>query len=126
MKSNYPTESELAILQILWEQAPASVKFVNEVLNKEKEVGYTTTLKLMQIMVEKNLLKRKADGKRHLYSPNVKSKTVQKKLLSRFVEATFKGSSSALIMQLLGNKKTSKTELQEIKNLIKQLEKEQS
>lgn len=126
MKSNYPTESELAILQVLWEHAPASVKFVNEVLNKEKEVGYTTTLKLMQIMVEKNLLKRKADGKRHLYSPNVKAKAIQKKLLSRFVEATFKGSSSALIMQLLGNKKTSKTELQEIKNLIKQLEKEQS
>jgi len=126
MKSNYPTESELAILQVLWEHAPASVKFVNEILNKEKEVGYTTTLKLMQIMVEKDLLKRKADGKRHLYSPNVKAKAVQKKLLSRFVEATFKGSSSALIMQLLGNKKTSKSELQAIKNLIDELEKDQS
>jgi len=125
MKSNYPTEAELAILQVLWESSPVSVKYVNEILNKEKEVGYTTTLKLMQIMVEKGLLKRKADGKRHLYSPNVQAKAVQKKLVSRFVDATFKGSASALIMQLLGNKKASKAELQEIKDLINQLEKKQ-
>jgi len=126
MKPNYPTEAELAILQVLWEQAPASVKYINEILNKEKEVGYTTTLKLMQIMFEKGLLKRKVDGKRHLYSPNVQAKSVQKKLLSRFVDATYKGSASTLIMQLLGNKKTSRAELEEIKNLIKQIEKDQS
>lgn len=122
MKPKYPTESELEILQILWEHEPASVRFVNDELNKKREIGYTTTLKLMQIMLEKNMLQRTAEGRKHLYTSNVKETETQKRLLDRFVEATFKGSAKQLMMQLLGNKETSKAELDEIKNLIDKIE----
>jgi len=126
MKPKYPTESELEILQILWEHEPASVRLVNDELNKKREIGYTTTLKLMQIMLEKNMLQRTAEGRKHLYTANIKETETQKRLLDRFVEATFKGSAKQLMMQLLGNKKTSKAELDEIKNLIDKIENDKS
>jgi len=124
MKPKYPTESELEILQILWANEPASVRFINEELNKKREVGYTTTLKLMQIMLEKGLLTRTAEGRKHLYSSNIKKTETQTRLLDRFVEATFKGSAQRLMMQLLGNRKTSKADLEEIKDLIDKIENE--
>lgn len=122
MKTKNPTESELEILQILWENGPSTVRFVNDHLNKLKEVGYTTTLKIMQIMNEKNLVSRKADGRQHIYKATVRKESVQKSLLDKFVENTFKGSAPQLVMQLLGNRKTSKAELDEIKALIDKIE----
>lgn len=123
MKTKNPTDSELEVLQILWENGPSTVRFVNDVQNKKKEVGYTTTLKIMQIMMEKKLLSREADGRQHIYKAEVKKESVQKSLLDRFVENTFKGSAPQLVMQLLGNRKTSKAELDEIKALIEKIEK---
>lgn len=131
MNNKYPTESELEILQILWEHGPSTVRFVNDTLNEKlsegqgkesKEIGYTTTLKFMQIMNEKEMLSREAEGRKHIYKAMVKKQKVQKRMLDRFVEATFKGSAQQLVMQLLGNRKTSQEELDEIKALIEKIE----
>jgi len=126
MKTKYPTESELGVLQILWEHGASTVRLVNDQLNKEKEVGYTTTLKIMQIMLEKEWVSRDAEGKKHIYTAKVRKENVQKKLLERFVDATFKGSAQQLMMQLLGNRDSSKEELDEIKELIEKIQNRKS
>ena len=117
-----PTESELEILQILWQAGPSSVRFVNDELNKQREVGYTTTLKLMQIMLEKGLVARDAQSRTHIYTAAVSEANMQKQLLKKFVDSTFRGSALKLVMQALGDNKTSSEELEEIKALIKKIE----
>lgn len=117
-----PTVAELEILQILWEKNQATVKDVNEEINKKKETGYTTTLKTMQIMFEKGLVERKKDGRSHIYSAAIKKEETQLVLLDKILETAFGGSASKLVMQALGNKKTTREELQEIKELINKLE----
>jgi predicted transcriptional regulator len=117
-----PTESELEILQVLWQHGPSSVRFVNERLNEEREVGYTTTLKLMQIMVEKGLAGRDTASRTHIYSAAVSEEETQQHLLDRFVDRTFRGSAMKLVMQALGNHQASEAELDEIKALIEQME----
>ena len=118
-----PTEAELEILQILWQKGPSSVKDVNEEINKKKESGYTTTLKTMQIMFEKGLLVREKDGRSHTYQAAFKKEETQQVLLDKVLETAFGGSAGKLIMQALGNKKTSKEELTQIKKMIDELEK---
>ena len=122
-KFSKPTESELQILQILWQHGPTTVRFVNDKLNEEKRVGYTTSLKTMQIMFEKKLVKRNEESRTHIYEANVKEEHVQKQLLDRFLDRTFKGSAMKLVMQALGNSNTSKKELDEIRDLLDKLEK---
>ncbi len=121
-KKEIPTPAELEILNILWEKQPLSVKEINERLSEKKEVGYTTTLKIMQNMFSKGLLDRELSGKSHLYKTVFEQEETQSGLLNRFIDATFSGSASNLVMQLLGNKRTSKKELEEIKQIISQLE----
>jgi len=118
-----PTESELTILQVLWTKGPCSVRVVNEILNETKEMGYTTTLKLMQIMTEKELVIRDTSTRSHIYSANVSEDVTKNKLLNGFLEQTFQGSAGNLVMQALGNHKTSPEELEKIKTLIKEIEK---
>ncbi len=113
-----PTESELEILQILWQNGPSSVRFINEELAKHRDIGYTTTLKLMQIMFEKKLLSRTEEGRYHLYKAEIGEEATQINLLGKFVDATFRGSAMKLVMQALGNHDSSKEELEEIKRLI--------
>ena len=126
-KSNLPqpTNAELEILQILWKAGPSTVRFVNEQLSEqqEKEIRYTTTLKLMQIMTEKKLLSRNTDTRTHVYLAEAVQDDTQKALLKRFVDATFQGSAMNLVMQALGNHETSQQELDEIKALIEKIEK---
>ena len=118
-----PTRSELEILQVLWQHGPSTVRFVNDHLNEQKrEVQYTSTLKLMQIMVEKGLLKRDDSQMKHVYSPAAEEGQTKSFLLDRFVDTLYNGSASSLMMQLLGNKKTSRKELEAIKELIKKME----
>ncbi len=117
-----PTESELEILQVLWQNGPSSVRFVNDKLNEIREVGYTTTLKLMQIMVDKNLAIRNTDSRTHIYSANVNESDTQKHLLKKFVDKTFRGSAIKLVVQALGNHDASQEELDEIKALIRKIE----
>lgn len=123
-KSNQikPTESELEILQILWKKGDVTVREVNNVLNEHKEVGYTTTLKLMQIMHDKSILSRDTSQRTHVYTALVKEKDIQSSLLKSFVDKTFSGSAMKLVMQTLGNHNASKEELAEIKALIQKLE----
>lgn len=117
-----PTESELEILQILWQSGPSSVRFVNDALNKKREIGYTTTLKLMQIMLEKGLVERNAESRSHIYNAAVSEAGIQNQLLQKFVDTTFRGSAMKLVMQALGSHNTSTEELEEIKALIKKIE----
>lgn len=125
-KKNKPTEAELDILTILWEQGPSSVRIVNVKLNKMRSVGYTTTLKQLQIMHEKGLVSRVNDGRTHIYTAERGKEETQKQLLDRLLEAAFGGSASKLVMQVLGNHKSSRKELEEIKKLIQKLEEDHS
>ncbi len=121
-----PTESELEVLQVLWQEGSSPVRRVNEVLNERREVGYTTTLKIMQIMLEKGLVTRNTDSRTHIYDAAVFETDIQNQLLNTFVQSTFRGSASRLVMQLLGNHEASRKELEDIKALIETLENEQS
>lgn len=117
-----PTAAELEILSVLWAKEPLTVKEVHEQLAEKKDVGYTTILKIMQNMTAKKLLKRTLIGRSHTYSTVYRKEDTQRTLLNRFVDSAFGGSASSLVMQLLGNRKTSEKELKEIKEIIKQLE----
>jgi len=119
-----PTKSELEILQVVWEYGPSTVRFVNDQLNeKKREVQYTSTLKLMQIMVDKGLLKRDESQMKHVYTPAAKESTTKKLLLNRFVEAMYNGSPGQLMMQLLGSRKPSQKELEQIRELLNKMDK---
>ncbi|TPD72112.1 BlaI/MecI/CopY family transcriptional regulator [Flavobacterium microcysteis] len=118
-----PTKSELEILQVLWQFGPSTVRFVNDQLNEQKRaVQYTSTLKLMQIMTEKGMLVSDKTQMKHVYSPAIEEKKTKGFLLEKFVDALYNGSSSSLVMQLLGNKNTTKEEIEEIRNLLDQLD----
>jgi BlaI family penicillinase repressor len=118
-----PTRSELEILQVLWEHGPSTVRFVNDILNEQKrEVQYTSTLKLMQIMADKGLLTRDESQMKHIYSAAQEETKMKGVLLEKFVDTMYKGSASSLLIQLLGNKKTSKKEIAAIKELLKKLD----
>ena len=119
-----PTESELAILQILWQKKGATVREVNDQLNSQSssEIGYTTTLKLMQIMAEKKLVRRDTNQKIHIYYAQVTEADTQQILVNNFVDNAFRGSAMKLVLHALGNHETSQDELNEIKNLIQKLE----
>ena len=118
-----PTRSELEILQVLWQNGPSTVRFVNDKLNEQKrEVQYTSTLKLMQIMTDKGLLTRDESQMKHVYSAAEEESKTKEFLLERFVNTMYNGSASSLMMQLLGNKKTSKKEIAAIKELLKKLD----
>lgn len=114
-----PTDSELEILHVLWQHGPRTVRQVNDQLSQQREIGYTTTLKLMQIMYEKGLLTRSEEAKSHVYTAALSEQEAQQSLLDRFLETAFKGSASQLVMQVLGRHKTSADELDEIKRLLK-------
>jgi BlaI family transcriptional regulator, penicillinase repressor len=124
-KSNEPTRSELEILQVLWKHGPSTVRFVNDTLNEIKRaVQYTSTLKLMQIMAEKKMLTRDESNMKHIYHAAIEEQKTKAVLLEKFIESMYNGSASGLMLQLLGNKKTSKKELQAIKEILAKFDKE--
>ncbi len=119
-----PTKSELEILKVLWQYGPSTVRFVNDALNaQERQVQYTSTLKLMQIMAEKELVTRDESQMKHIYSAAIEESKTKAQLLDRFIDTVYDGSASNLILQFLGNKKTSKKEMDEIKALLKAYDK---
>lgn len=117
-----PTDSELEILHVLWKHGPRTVRQVNDELSQQREIGYTTTLKLMQIMHEKGLLTRTEDAKSHVYTAALGEQEARQTMIDRFLETTFRGSASQLVMQVLGRHKASADELDEIKKLLNNLE----
>ncbi len=123
-KNIKPTDSELEILQILWEKKQATVREVHEQLSLNKESGYTTTLKLMQIMFEKGIVTRDDSSKTHIYMPNITKDNTQKQLVGKMVDALFGGSTSQLVMQALGSTPPSQEELNEIQKLLDNLKKQ--
>ncbi len=123
-----PTDSELDILQVLWQSGPQTVRFVNEFLNKkrtaeDKEIGYTTTLKFMQIMLDKGLLEREIIERSHIYKPVVSEEQTQSQVLRGVMDAAFRGSATSLVLRALGSGKTTPEELDKIKALINEIEK---
>ena len=124
IKKTGPTKSELEILQVLWQHGPSTVRTVNDILNEKKRtVQYTSTLKLMQIMAEKKMLKRDESNMKHIYHPVVEEQKTKSDLLDRFVDTMYNGSVTSLMLHLLGNKKTSKKELEAIKEMLRTFEK---
>lgn len=124
-KAIKPTEKELEILQIMWEKDAISVKEVHEALGGDKENGYTTILKLMQIMYEKGLVSRQKSGKLHLYKATSSLETTRQQMLDKMIETVFKGSAAQLVMSALGNQKSSREDLKEIKEYLQKLEDEE-
>jgi BlaI family transcriptional regulator, penicillinase repressor len=125
-KNLKPTESELEILSILWREKNTTVRMVHEELLKTKEAGYTTTLKLMQIMHEKGLLTRNTDSKIHLYQAAIDKAETQSQIVNKMVSKLFSGSPTEMVMQALGSNKTTNEELQKIEKLITELKKQNS
>jgi len=117
-----PTKSELEILQVLWRLGPSTVREVNSELIKVKDTNYTTSLKFMQLMADKGLLTRDESQMKHVYSVAEEEQKTKSHLLDKFVDSMYNGSATKLVMQLIGNKNTSQQELQEIKDLLKNLE----
>lgn len=121
-----PTESEVEILSILWDKGPSTVRDVHEVLAKTKDAGYTTTLKLMQIMLEKGLLKRDTTSRTHIYDVAISREQTQGEIINRMIDTVFNGSATQLVMQALGNYKTQAGELEQIKEYLEAMEKRQN
>ena len=115
-----PTDAELAILRVLWERGPATVRQVHQALAGARETGYTTTLKLMQIMTEKGLVTRDESARTHVYSARLSQDQTQRQLVSDLMDRAFGGRSAALVMQALSAQPASAEELAEIRKLIEQ------
>ena len=117
-----PTESELEILQLLWEHGPMTVRALNDQLNKQRRVGYTTSLKMMQIMTEKGLLTRNTELRSHVYAPAIQPDDVQSNILDHILKTVFMGDRSKIVLQALGNQNATPDELSELKALIQKME----
>jgi BlaI family transcriptional regulator, penicillinase repressor len=117
-----PTDGELAILRVLWRRGPSTVREVLEELCKGQETGYTTVLKMMQIMTEKGLLARDDADRTHVYEPRLAEEETQRQLLGDLLERAFNGSAKKLVMQALSTRKASQKELIEIRQLLDEIE----
>lgn len=117
-----PTESELEILQVLWKKGTCSVRDVHEELAKSKDAGYTTTLKLMQIMFEKGLVDRDSSAKTHIYKALVSREQAQQTALDKMISTVFDGSTASLVIQALGSHRASNEEIDAIKKYLDQFD----
>lgn len=124
IKQNKPTAAELEILAVLWEKEAATVKEVHEIINERKLTGYTTVLKMMQIMREKNLVERDDANKAHVFKAVAAQSETQKSLVADLIEKAFRGSALKLVQHVLEAKPSSADELREIRQLIEKAEKE--
>jgi BlaI family transcriptional regulator, penicillinase repressor len=117
-----PTEKELEILQVMWGKSAVSVKEVQEAMGGDDSNGYTTILKFMQIMHEKGLVTRQKSGKLHLYEAVHSQENTRQQVLDKMIATVFQGSAAQMVMSALGNRKSSKEELREIRNYLEKLE----
>lgn len=121
-KTAGPTDRELAILSVLWAKGPSTVRDVHEALHADSETGYTTTLKLMQIMAEKGLLVRKDAGRQHVYTPVLSEEKTQKQVVGDLLDKVFAGSAEKLVMRALAARKVSAKELERIREMLERIE----
>ena len=117
-----PTDAELAILRVLWSRGPSTVRQVHEVLSRDRETGYTTVLKLMQIMTEKGLVERDESERTHVYQARLTQEQTQQQLVDNLLEKAFGGSAAQLVMRALAAKEASADELAQIRQLLDELE----
>jgi predicted transcriptional regulator len=117
-----PTDAELAILAVLWERGPSTVRDVHDELNRHATTGYTTVLKLLQIMTEKGLVVRDEAQRAHIYESRYSEQKTQRQLLSDLVDRAFGGSAAKLVMQALSGRKANSDELNLIRNLLDRIE----
>lgn len=117
-----PTDAELAILRVLWTSGPSTVRHVHEALSSQQNTGYTTVLKLMQIMAEKGLVDRDETERAHVYHPRWSEQKTQRQLVGDLLDRAFGGSSSQLVLQALSSKKASHQELAAIRQMLDELE----
>lgn len=117
-----PTDAELDILAILWQRGPSRVREVHDILSKQRDVVYTTSLKTMQVMTEKGFLTRDTSRKTHIYKTAIQPEMIREDMVDKVVNTVFAGSPLKLVLHALGNKSTSPEDLAEIKQLIKNLE----
>ena len=120
-KIPHPTAAELDILNVLWENGPSTVRQVNEIINRKKATGYTTTLKFMQIMIEKGILVRDASQVRHVYRPAISEAKTQKQLVENLLNKAFSGSAEKLVMRALSAKRIIPEELGRIREMIDEM-----
>lgn len=117
-----PTEKELEILHVLWQKGPCSVKEVHEKMGGDAQNGYTTILKFLQIMFEKDIVSRQKSGKLHLYKAIATKENTKQQMVDKIIDTVFEGSASQLVMSALGNNKSSKEELNAIRKYLDELE----
>jgi BlaI family penicillinase repressor len=121
-----PSNTELEILHVLWSRGPSTVRQVFDVMRKDRDVGYTTVLKIMQVMAAKKLVKRDESDRSHVYSPAVEEKSVKRRLVTDLLDRAFDGSAAGLVMHALSGKKASREELDEIRRLLDEQERRKS
>lgn len=117
-----PTEAELAILRVLWDRGPSTVRDVNDVLQDERGTGYTTTLKLLQIMTEKGLVTRDASRPSHVYRSALPAETTQQRLVGDLLKRAFRDSMPDLVLRALSSRKATRKELAEIRQMLDEFE----
>ena len=117
-----PTPSELAILQILWSRGPSTVREIHEVLAKEKDVGYTSALKFLQIMTSKGLVTRSEDQRAHVYSANQPAEKTKQQFAADVLKRVFHGSATQLMQHALSGRRGSKKEIEEIRRMLDEYE----
>jgi BlaI family transcriptional regulator, penicillinase repressor len=114
-----PSNAELEILRILWKEGPQTVRVIHDALRTERDIGYTTVLKTMQLMAEKKLVTRDESERSHVYAPNVEEKSVKRRLVSDLLDRAFDGSAAQLVMQALSDKPASAEDLRKIRQMLK-------
>lgn len=119
-----PTKAQLEILQVLWKFGPSTVRFVNDQLNQQKQeaLSYTSTLKLMQIMLEKEMVRRDESNMTHVYAAVLEEQKTKRVVLDKFVDSMYEGSVKNLMLELMGNDKTSNKDWDTIKELLQKLD----
>lgn len=122
MSTPVPSPTELEILHVLWKRGPSTVRDVHDVLHKDRRIGYTTVLKIMQVMAGKKLVTRDESERSHIYKPAVEEKSVKKRLVADLLNRAFEGSAAGLVMHALSGKKSSRKELDEIRKLLDEQE----
>jgi len=121
-QANRPTDSEIEILGVLWEHGPCTVRQVHDHLNRSRKTGYTTVLKLMQIMFEKRILTRDERQRSHVYRPKQREESTQKKLVSDLVSRAFGGSTEKLVLRALSAKKATPKQIEQIRRMLDDIE----
>ncbi len=122
MATPVPSNTELEILHVLWDRGPSTVRQVHDVMLKDRDIGYTTVLKIMQVMATKKLVKRDETDRSHIYAPAVEEKSVKRRLVADLLDRAFEGSAAGLVMHALSGNKASRQELDEIRKLLDEQE----